>query len=544
MRPVYKWIFIFCCVFIVSIASNAAGKPGVYVQINPDNKWAASDVLKSVESYYPAIDTSSPVIAGDFADPSIIRIGSAYYAAGTSSEWAPHFPIYKSNNLTDWKLITYVFPQKKSWMSSSFWAPELYYHNGKVYAYYTVRDTNNISCIGVATAESPEKGFTDHGALIRTGKEAIDAFVFNDSGQLYISWKAYGLDKRPIELLSSKLSADGLKLEGEAFSIKKDEAGKGMEGQSIVKHNGYYYLFYSAGSCCGVPCTYNVRVSRSKSIKGPFEEFEQNPILKENESWMCTGHGTPVSVPGGRWFYIYHAYEKQFNVFTGRQALIAEIVWNDESGWPSFKTSFNNNPKVSGNNSKVSASWTDDFVSTKLLPNWSWDFRHGDPYTKNENGTMVLSGKTKAGNITGTVLCVRPIAGNYEIRTEVINLNTALKGLVLYGDYNSAAGIGIKDTDVIIWTVKNKKKEILQTVKIKTAKSVKLKMVINEGHMLNFFYSMDGKDWLSMRIPGISPDGLDGSFLKQWDRSPRPGIIHQGNESQPARFSYFTIINR
>ena len=168
----YRWLFVFHCVFIVSVASNAAGKPGTYEKASAGNKRAVTDVLTYNDNNFPAIDTSSPVIAGDFADPSIIRIGSAYYAAGTSSEWAPHFPIYKSNNLTDWKLVTYVFLQKKSWMSSSFWAPELYYHNGKVYAYYTVRDTNNISCIGVATAESPEKGFTDHGVLIRTGKRS------------------------------------------------------------------------------------------------------------------------------------------------------------------------------------------------------------------------------------------------------------------------------------------------------------------------------------------------------------------------------------
>ena len=41
-------------------------------------------------------DTINPVIRGDFADPSVIRIGNKYYAAGTSSEWAPHFPVYVS----------------------------------------------------------------------------------------------------------------------------------------------------------------------------------------------------------------------------------------------------------------------------------------------------------------------------------------------------------------------------------------------------------------------------------------------------------------
>ena len=76
-------------------------------------------------------DTLNPVIRGDFADPSVIRVGDKYYAAGTSSEWAPHFPVYVSTDLKNWKQITHIFPQKKAWMLSSFWAPELYYHNKK-----------------------------------------------------------------------------------------------------------------------------------------------------------------------------------------------------------------------------------------------------------------------------------------------------------------------------------------------------------------------------------------------------------------------------
>ena len=115
-------------------------------------------------------DTLNPVIRGDFADPSVIRVGDKYYAAGTSSEWAPHFPVYVSSDLLNWKQVAHIFPEKKSWMLSSFWAPELFYHNNKVYAYYTVRDTNGISCIGVATANHPESGFTDHGVLISTGR--------------------------------------------------------------------------------------------------------------------------------------------------------------------------------------------------------------------------------------------------------------------------------------------------------------------------------------------------------------------------------------
>ncbi len=57
------------------------------------------------------------VIPGDFADPSIIKVGNTYYAVGTSSEWAPHFPIFKSADLKTWKQTGYVFNKTPEWAS-------------------------------------------------------------------------------------------------------------------------------------------------------------------------------------------------------------------------------------------------------------------------------------------------------------------------------------------------------------------------------------------------------------------------------------------
>ena len=173
----------------------------------------------------------NPVIRGEMADPSIIRIKNTYYATGTSSEWAPFFPVYTSKDLVNWNLRGHIFDKKPEWTSNSFWAPELYVLDGKVLCYYTARrKSDNVSYIGVASAKSPLDEFTDHGPIVEYGTEAIDAFIYDDNGELYISWKAYGLDKRPIELLASRLSADGLHLEGEPFSLLVDDENIGMEG--------------------------------------------------------------------------------------------------------------------------------------------------------------------------------------------------------------------------------------------------------------------------------------------------------------------------
>ena len=41
----------------------------------------------------------NPVIRGDMPDPSVIKIKDTYYAAGTSSEWAPFYPMFTSKDL-------------------------------------------------------------------------------------------------------------------------------------------------------------------------------------------------------------------------------------------------------------------------------------------------------------------------------------------------------------------------------------------------------------------------------------------------------------
>ncbi len=55
---------------------------------------------------------------------SIIRVDSVYYATGTSSEWRPITPIYRSSDLENWRQSGYVFDKAPEWTTGSFWAPE------------------------------------------------------------------------------------------------------------------------------------------------------------------------------------------------------------------------------------------------------------------------------------------------------------------------------------------------------------------------------------------------------------------------------------
>lgn len=475
---------------------------------------------------------SSASIPGDFADPSIIREGNHYYAIGTSSEWGPQFPIFRSDNLQQWEQTGFLFDKAPEWTSSSFWAPEFFHHNNTYFVYYTARrKKDGISCIGVATSKYPDHGYKDQGIIIEHGKEAIDAFVYDDNGQLYITWKAYGLDKRPIEILGSKLSADGLSLTGTPFTLLKDDAHKGMEGQSIIKKDQYYYLFYSAGGCCGVDCDYNVRVARATAITGPYVEDAANPILSASGDWKCPGHGTFVKDPQGKDFYIYHAYNKNSNVFTGREGMIAQLTWNEQA-WPVF-----NSPAFT-QKSRAATTLSYNFKDDKTPIFWQWDFRHMQPVVKQANGKLILSGSYDKKDPSGIALTLRPYAAAYEISTTVTNTNDASKGLIIYGDVSAAIGIAVRGQQVECWITKGDSKTVLnqQTLTSKGA-PVSLKMVTLPDFTCRFYWKQ-GNDWQEL-TPGNKP--LDIKFLPPWDRSPRPGLNFAGKAGEKAEFSNFSI---
>lgn len=287
---------------------------------------------------FKVLEVNNPVIDADTPDPTVIRVGDTYYAAATSGNKKQAYPRFKSKDLVHWEPMGYIFDEWPEWTSGAFWAPELFEHKGKVLCYYTAKQkSDGTSCIGVAVADGPEGKFVDHGPLVKTTNEAIDAFVFNDKGQLYITWKAYGLDPsgRPIEILAQKLSDDGLHLEGEPFTLLKDEERIGCEGQCIFKEGKYYYILYSIRDCCSPQSDYAVSVARSKTFEGPYEKYSGNPILQGNgKDIQSCGHGTMVSRLNGNMFYLCHAY------FTGKYSegrkAVLQSLYVGADKWPHF----------------------------------------------------------------------------------------------------------------------------------------------------------------------------------------------------------------
>lgn len=484
----------------------------------------------------------NPVIGGDFADPTIIRVGDTYYASGTSSEWAPHYPIYTSKDLVNWEQIGHVFEKMPEWTSGSFWAPELYHYKGTFYVYYTARrKADGVSVIAVATTDDPKKGFTDRGIICEWGSEAIDGYVFeDDDGKRYFSWKAYGLEKnRPISLLASELSEDGLKLEGEAFDLlQADGKPISAEGQVMMKRGEWYYLFYSSKGCCGRGCDYQIEVARAKSVKGPWENSPLNPILAGGEEWKCPGHGTLVTLPDKRSYFLFHAYNTKENVYTGRQGLLDEVAWTDE-GWPFFAGG--RTPAGSGvspfgkEQNPRPVNFLDSFDTPKRGVSWQWDLQR-PPTIRMESGKLHL-GVTDASepSAAGTFYGVRVLKGDYVLDATIDPAGPAQEGIGVYGDSKSVLALRIEGTDAVLSKVEKGESKQVATVPLPEGKTTRLRMVAR-GDKYRFYTSADGEEWKA-----ITDQDVDGGFLPPWDRAPRAGLIVAGKPGETGSFEAVEI---
>jgi hypothetical protein len=156
-----------------------------------------------------------------------------------------------------------------------------------------------------------------------------------------------------------------------------------------------------------------------------------------------------------------------------------------------------------------------------------------------KTGNLYLSGTSDTTNKTSTALTVRPVKGNYDITTSVINENASLNGLVVYGDANQSVGIGIRNNMIEVFEVKNNKRTILSRKEKANKGEVFLKIGVEEGYKYSFFWSREKNSWNKIKTGEDSY--YNGDFLPPWDRRPRPGLLHYGEIKEPAGFSFFKI---
>jgi xylan 1,4-beta-xylosidase len=362
----------------------------------------------------PPVAAAAPapklVMAENVPDPTVVRVGDRYVAAGTSSSWAPLFPLFESRDLVNWRRIGAVLPRAPSWTRGHFWAPELYWDGSRLYAYFSASRRGAKACIGVATAPGARGPWRDRGIVTCRPQGMIDvAPVTDEHGQRWLAWKAQGPGGG---IHIQPLRADGLRAAGTATSLLTPDArweGGVTEGPNFVRRDGEWYLLYSGGGCCRPPCGYALGVARAPALQGPYEKHPGNPILRDTSSWRCMGHGTLVDAGGDRWHLLHHGRRPGEVGDLRRQVLLTRMTWAAD-GWPAFRGEALGGavPRAAEDQARASSAFSERFRSRRLAPGWEWPFNRPPDARPGAGGLRLGCERTDGG----TDLLTRQVAAD------------------------------------------------------------------------------------------------------------------------------------
>jgi len=492
---------------------------------------------------------SNPVLPGDFPDPSVIRVGKEYWATATTSEWAPLFPLLHSRDLANWEHVANVFTHRPDWAVGNFWAPEISAYKGSYYIYFVGRRKGGPLSISVATAANPSGPWKDHGPLIGQEDGSIDPVTaIDESGDRYLIWKEDGNSrKRPTPLWIQKLSSDGTQLIGEMKEIMRNDSdweGQLIEGPFVLRHGGFYYLFYSGAGCCGRGCNYALGVARSKSLFGPWEKNPLNPILGANDFWKCPGHGSIVDDSNGHEYLLYHSYQATNFIYVGRQGLLDQLFWGAD-GWPSINSGRGPSTQAEIPNSLAGPlkphEFRDDFSAATLKPQWQWPQNNEPKATLLPDGHPGLLLSPAEGHrdpLVAAVLAIKTTTGDYaavtKLNPDAGSGNTI--GLSAFGDAGNALGVSVRGNELVLWRRQRNTDRVITTNQFASSSTLWLKMTAAAGHKFQFASSPDGNNWLNI---GSGID-LEGDYLPPWDRGIRIALV-TGGENSSARFHLLDV---
>ncbi len=291
----------------------------------------------------------NPILAGFYPDPSLVRVGDDYYLVNSSFAWYPGVPIFHSRDLVHWQQIGHVLdrpeqlPLDRAGVSGGIFAPVIRFHNG---IYYMI--TTNVTGMGnfYVTAKDPAGPWS--APVMLPEIRGIDpSFFFDDDGKAYIIHNGDPPDKPlyeghralhlfPFDVATGKVSGPGKIVVNGGTDISKHPIW--IEGPHLYKRNGFYYLMAAEG---GTSEGHSEVIFRSRSVDGPYEPFQGNPILTQRtlsptrpDPVTSTGHADLVETQNGEWWAVFLGCEPYQDDFynAGRETFLLPVKWVDD--WP------------------------------------------------------------------------------------------------------------------------------------------------------------------------------------------------------------------
>ncbi|WP_445737392.1 glycoside hydrolase family 43 protein [Mariniflexile sp.] len=538
------------------------------------NKKEQPKIVKQESNYY-----SNPILQGFYPDPSICKANENYYLINSSFAYFPGIPIFKSPDLVNWEQIGNVLNRPEQLDLSGFgvsrgiFAPAIRYHNGIFYVVCTLVDGKNNF---VVTATNPEGPWSNPTWIPEV--EGIDPSLFFDkNGKSYIIYNSIPPNNvslydghRTIKMYEFVI--ENLKVIGQekllingGTDISKKTIW--IEGPHIFQKYGFYYLMAAEG---GTSEGHSEVVFRSKTIEGPYESYNNNPILTQRHlddnklnPITSTGHADMVEDDNGNWWGVFlgcRPYENN-HYNTGRETFMAPVEWQNE--WPIFN--------LNGDVVKKFYPTPNNVVKADKSFKYSGEYTHREEFNNSELGfewLFLRTPKERWYQISDDALMIttRPETVSENVnpsfighRQQHIKGNVSTEMLFETDKTNEKAGLitfqneshfyylckSFKNGKAVIQlyqSSENGMEEMVSTT-LETKQPIKLK-IESQGTIYNFLYSEGNDTWVNLK------EGVDARFLSTKQAGGFVGTIYAMyttslglKSSNKAVFNWFEIVN-
>ncbi|WP_084445514.1 family 43 glycosylhydrolase [Sphingomonas sp. TDK1] len=469
----------------------------------------------------------NPVLSGDYPDPSVLKDGDDYYLTHSSFDSAPGLLIWHSRDLVNWRPLA---PALAKPLGTGF-AVDIAKHDGRYYIYIPfmrapwskdLKSFANIFVIHAASMAGPWSAPIDMGigGLIDPGH------VVGEDGHRYLFFNG---GKRV------RLSPDGLSTAGPiedaytAWRYPDDWITEAYspEGPKLFRRGDYFYLVNAVGGTAGPATGHMVVAARARSIHGPWESCPHNPIVRtrsEAERWWSRGHASCVEGPDGRWFMVYHGFEKGY-LTLGRQTLLEPIEWTAD-GWFRATGGDLSQPlrKPGGTAVPHGIARSSDFAKADMGRLWSlYASAPGAPdRLRFEPGALILKAQGK-GPQDGSVLTQQVGDRAFEVSVALELRGASEGGLLLFFNNRLFLGMGIDGSRMVSY--RGGKASYWQEP-APQARKMHLR-IVNDHQIVTLYYGVDGKNWtrheVRSQVEGYTANTIDDLF------SLRPALFASGD---------------
>jgi beta-xylosidase len=369
MRDIIK--IISCCTMACTLLVNCAGKKAVPDNLEPSPPTGNPRLPSLVEG-----TATNPIIKGDAPDPSLIRVGDAYYMVSTTMYFCPVAPIMKSYDLVNWRIVSYctdiledlpafrLETENENLIgdySRGQWASSLRYYHNHFWVIFTNNTTNKSYLF---SSKDPEN---DPWVRREFSRRFHDPSLFfdEDTGRMYIfhGYRSISVTEMEADLRAVKPGGLDKVIMSESFLT----GYSGTEGAHAYKKDGYYYVFLiSWMSGRRVVLCY-----RATDIQGP---YEGRLVLAKGLGARTGGvaQGGVVETPDGDWYGFFF----QDRDAVGRVPVLVPMYWSEDH-WPVFGDEHGNIPLefeiklAQGYEQNLYVS--DEFEEDALPLAWQWN---------------------------------------------------------------------------------------------------------------------------------------------------------------------------